>query len=291
MRIAMSPPDFFSVDYVINPWMNPASWRASAAELAHDAQTGWRALKEIYERLGATVYLQPAVKGLPDLVFTANAAVALDGAVLLARYRYPERQGEEAHGLTFFESLRRQGVVKRLVAMPEELFFEGAGDAIWDPVRQLFWTGHGPRSSLEASDVIEATFGQPTRRLRLIDPRFYHLDTCLCVLPGGEALHFPQAFDADGLALLRQEFGPDRLIEVPEADALTLAANAFPVTATDVVFGRCGPALEARLNELGYRVHCADLGSFARSGGSAFCLTLRLDAKSARGAAPKRDRP
>src|SRR5476651_1304529 len=120
MRVAMSPPDFFSVDYVINPWMDPTSWHHSAAELARDAQAGWRQMKAIYESLGATVYLQPPVKGLPDLVFTANAAVVLNGTVLLARYRYPERRGEEAEGAKFFEKLRRQGVVQHVVGMPED---------------------------------------------------------------------------------------------------------------------------------------------------------------------------
>lgn len=280
MRLAMSPPDFFSVDYVINPWMDPESWHASAEQLAHDAELGWRTLRSIYERLGATVHVQPPVEGLPDLVFTANAAVVLDGTVLLAAYRYPERQGEELHNAAFFGELHRQRVVSRLVFMPQGLFFEGAGDAIWDPTRKLFWTGWGPRSSLEASDMIEAAFGQKTNRLRLVDPRFYHLDTCFCALPGGEALHYPGAFDSDGIALLRSAFAPEQLVAVPEADALTLAANAFPVTRRDIVFGKCSQALEDTLGTLGYRVHRADLGSFARSGGSAFCLTLRLDGRS-----------
>jgi N-dimethylarginine dimethylaminohydrolase len=280
MRIAMSPPDFFSVDYVINPWMNPASWRHDADRLADDARTGWRRLHDIYVGLGATIDIQRPARGLPDLVFTANAAVVLDGIVLMARYRFPERQGEEPHGLAFFERLRAQGVVDKIVTMPDGVFFEGAGDARWDSSRQVFWTGHGPRSSPEAADFITRVFGRETRPLRLVDPRFYHLDTCLCVLPGGEALHFPAAFDDAGRALLRGSFGED-LIAVSEADALTLSANAFPVTPRDVVFGACGPALEAELAARGYRVHRADLGSFALSGGSAFCLTLRLDERSA----------
>jgi N-dimethylarginine dimethylaminohydrolase len=276
----MSPPDFFSVDYVINPWMDPAAWQLSAGQLAHDAITGWQALKSTYERLGVTVDVEPPVKGLPDLVFTANAAVVLDGIVLLARYRYPERQGEEPENAAFFETLRRQGAVERLVTMPDGIVFEGAGDAIWDPSRKLFWTGHGQRSSLDASAVIARVFGRETRPLRLVDPRFYHLDTCLCVLPGGEALYYPPAFDADGLETLNSGFGPEQLIPVPDEDALKLATNAFPATRHDVVFGYCGPAMAAELARRGYNAHPTDLGSFARSGGSAFCLTLRLDARS-----------
>ena len=228
---------------------------------------------------GATIHIEPAESGLPDLVFTANAAVVLNGIVLLAHYRFPERQGEEPYNVAFFEELRAQGVVDQVVTLPDGIVFEGAGDAIWDPARKLFWTGYGQRSSQEASPFISRLYGQETRALRLVDPRFYHLDTCLCVLPGGEAMHFPAAFDDFGRAMLRQSFG-ERLITVQEADALTLSANAFPATPRDVVFGQCGAALEAELVSRGYRVHRADLGSFARSGGSAFCLTLRLDARS-----------
>jgi N-dimethylarginine dimethylaminohydrolase len=170
-------------------------------------------------------------------------------------------------------------VVEQVVTPPDGLCFEGAGDALWDSTRQLFWTGYGQRSSADAAAFVSRIFGVETRALRLVDPRFYHLDTCLCVLPGGEALCFPPAFDAAGLAMLQEAFG-DGLIAVAAADALTLSANAFPVTARDVVFGTCGPALEAKLVARGYGVHRADLGSFAKSGGSACCLTLRLDAGS-----------
>jgi len=230
------------------------------------------ASETLFSRLSEKVRLAPN--------FFRNSAVVLDGIVLLARFRFPERQGEEQENMAFFQRLRRQYAVQRIITMPEGVFFEGAGDAIWDLTRQSFWTGYGPRSSLQASAVIARTYGKPVHPLKLVDPRFYHLDTCLCVLPGGEALHFPAAFDADGRSLLQKHFGKD-LIEVPEADALKLAANAFPITPNDVVFGSCSTALEGQLNERGYIVHRVNLGSFARSGGSAFCLTLTLDARSA----------
>src|ERR1019366_2191801 len=102
MRVAMSPPDFFSIDYVINPWMDPAAWHHDAAQLASDAKAGWREMKTLYEELGATVDVQRPKAGLPDLVFIANAAVVLDGTVLLARFRFPERKGEENENMPFF---------------------------------------------------------------------------------------------------------------------------------------------------------------------------------------------
>ena len=52
--------------------------------------------------------------GLPDLVFTANAAVVLDRQALLARFRHPERQREEAHFEAAFRSLQAHGLLSPL---------------------------------------------------------------------------------------------------------------------------------------------------------------------------------
>ena len=82
-----------------------------------------------------------AVNGLPDLVFPANAAVVLDDTVLLARFRHPERQGEEAVFRAAFQSLKTRGLVREIVDLPDGLFHEGAGDAIWDAERGPFWCG------------------------------------------------------------------------------------------------------------------------------------------------------
>ncbi len=278
--LLMCPPDHFAVDYAINPWMDPPAWAGDAARLAQAARAGWRQLHDLYRSLGATVELEPAEPGLPDLVFTANAAVVLDRTALLARFRHPERQGEEAHNRRFFEGLKARGLIDRVVETPAGMFFEGAGDAIWDETRRIFWFGHGPRSSEAAREVVARTFGRPAVALRLVDPRFYHLDTCLCPLPGGEVLYVPAAFDEAGRKLLRDLVGGDRLIEAPAADAMLLAANAICLGGRNIVSGACGEALEAELAQRGYAVHRVPLAAFARSGGSACCLTLRLDRRS-----------
>ncbi|HEY0526692.1 MAG TPA: aminotransferase class III-fold pyridoxal phosphate-dependent enzyme, partial [Stellaceae bacterium] len=278
--LLLCPPDHFAVDYAINPWMDPPAWAGDADRLAQAARAGWRQLHDLYRSLGATIELQPAEPSLPDLVFTANAAVVLDGTALLARFRHPERQGEEAHDRRFFEGLKARGLIERVVETPDGMFFEGAGDAIWDETRRIFWFGHGQRSSAEARDVVVRTFGLPTLALKLVDMRFYHLDTCLCPLPGGEVLYVPAAFDEAGRTLLRDIVGTDRLIEVPETDAMLLAANATCLGGRNIVSGACGEELEAELARRGYAVHRVPLAAFARSGGSACCLTLRLDRRS-----------
>ena len=190
----MSAPEHFEVSYTINPWMQPSQWSVSSKKLAGDARRGWNQLKKTYERLGAQIEVQQAAAGLPDMVFTANAAVVLDRKVLLARFLCAERQGEEVHNRKFFEALRAQGVVDQIVDPPAGQYFEGAGDAIWDATRRLIWTGYGQRSSRDMFRTIEELYGVPAIALELIDPRFYHLDTCFCVLSGGDVLWYPAAF-------------------------------------------------------------------------------------------------
>jgi N-dimethylarginine dimethylaminohydrolase len=200
----------------------------------------------------------------------------LDRKVLLARYRFPERQGEEPHGRSFFEALRRQGIVDEIHDMPDGVYFEGAGDCYWDPYRRALWVGWGQRSSKEAKTTIERIYGLPAIALELVDPRFYHLDTAFCVLSGGEVLYVPCAFTAEARAMIEGLVGAENLIAVSDEDAAGLAANSVAV-GRNLVFGHCGPALEADLAARGYVVHKVPLGSFGRSGGSAYCLTLRLD--------------
>ena len=274
-QLLMSPPDFFEVSYAINPWMDPAQWSLDARRLAQDARSGWAALKAQYEALGAQVLVKPAVRGLPDLVFTANCAVVLDGKVLLARYLKPERAGEEAHGQRLFEQLRLQGAVDSLHPMPPGVYFEGAGDAIFDAGRGIMWLGYGQRSCLKARDTVAQVFGLPTLSLQLRDPRFYHLDTCFCLLSGGEVLYYPPAFTNAGCAQIRAVAG-DQGIEANSDDALHLGVNSVCI-GRDVVMCHASEATRQALAVRGYRVHVVPLGAFNRSGGAAYCLTLKLD--------------
>ena len=271
----MGEPGHFEVSYRINPWMEPEQWRVSADRLARDARRGWLALKRTFERLGATIDVQPAVAGLPDMVFTANAGVVLDRRVVLARFKCPERQGEQSHGRGFFEALRARGVIDQVIDPPPGQLFEGAGDAIWDATRGLLWCGYAQRSTRDMEFFLAETFGVPTVGLELADPRFYHLDTCVCVLARGDLMVHAPALTARSLSLLRDLAG-DRLIEVSAADANRLAVNAVCI-GDDVVLTHASDDLRARLASRGYRVHVAALDPFIRAGGAACCLTLRLD--------------
>jgi N-dimethylarginine dimethylaminohydrolase len=275
-HLAMSAPDFYEVSYRINPWMEPERWLPSARQLGDEARQRWQRLKSTYEQLGAVVEVQAPAAGLPDMVFTANAAMVLDRKVLLARFACAERRGEEAHDRAFFDALHARGVLDEIVEPPAGMLFEGAGDAQWDARRELLWVGHGQRTSGGMHRVISEIYSVATEPLHLVDPRFYHLDTCLCLLPGGEALFYPPAFSADSCARLRGRIGPDLLIEASHEDAHHLAVNAVGL-GRDVVMCHASARLRAVLSERGYRTHVVPLEPFNRSGGGTYCLTLRLN--------------
>src|SRR5207237_1763593 len=167
-----------------------------------------------------------------------------------ARFRHAERQAEESHVAAAFRSLQARGVVDEVVALPGDVVLEGAGDCVWDGTRQLFWMGHGPRSSLAARDTVIELFGVDVVALELADPRFYHMDTALSPLPGGEVMYLPAAFTAAGRALIRDRVPAHARIELGIADGCRLAANAVCLGDT-LVMSSCGARLRAELRQRG----------------------------------------
>jgi N-dimethylarginine dimethylaminohydrolase len=280
VRFLMCAPEHFAVTYAINPWMDPKRWSRDNRALTAASRKEWEYLHRVMQDLGAEIELIPAVPGLPDLVFTANAAVVLDGKALLARFRHAERQAEEPHYEAAFRALKDRGLISAVGKLPDGIVLEGAGDCVWDPTRNHFWMGYGQRSDADARAIVEREFGVDVVALELADARFYHMDTALRPLPGGEVIYYPNAFTAAGCAEIRKRLPSDKRIEIKFDDARLLAANAVSI-GDAVMLSRCGTALRAAIERHGYRVITTPLGAFLRSGGSAFCLTLRLDTRSA----------
>lgn len=284
----MCRPEHFSVSYVINPWMDPDGWaRDQRAHLA--AMREWNALYDKLVELGAAIDLVPPASGLPDLVFTANAAVVLDRRVLLSRFRHPERQREEPHYESAFRALQARGAVDEVNSLPRGIILEGAGDCVFDAARDLFWIGYGPRSDRSGAAPVADLFGREVVALELADARFYHMDTALCPLSGGEVVYLPAAFTPAGLRQIHARIDPKDRIEIGIDDGSLLAANAVCVGRT-ILISAASERLCEDLRRRGYDIAKTPLGSFLRSGGSAFCLTLRLDRSSvpALAAAPRR---
>jgi lysine-ketoglutarate reductase/saccharopine dehydrogenase-like protein (TIGR00300 family) len=265
-RFLMCAPTHYEVDYVINPWMEGNVHRASRAV----AEQQWQGLQELLASRAKVELIAPE-PGLPDLVFTANAGVVVADTVVLARFFHPERQGEEPCFQAWFEG---QGF--RVETLPPDLPFEGAGDALLDRGGGWLWAGYGFRSELDAHPLLARALGVEVLSLRLMDERFYHLDTCLCPLSDGTLLYYPPAFDFHSNRLIESRIRPEKRLAVGEADALAFACNA--VNAGDaVILNQASAALRQRLEARGFTVLETPLTEFLKAGGAAKCLTLRLD--------------
>ncbi len=284
-RYLMCRPQHFAVTYSINPWMDPKAWADSGDALHATAVRQWAGLHRALVKNGATIEQVEPAPGLPDLVFTANAAVVLDGKALLARFRHPERQGEQPVYANAFRTLQARGLIDGIVEMPEGVALEGAGDCLWDARRGLFWMGSGFRSDRAASAVVEKTFGVGCVPLELADPSYYHLDTALSPLPCGSVIYHPGAFTPEARDTIEWLVAPPDRIALEPADAARFAANCVSFGRT-LVLSSCSDALRRTLTERGYTVVKTPLASFLRSGGSACCLTLRLDHLSQQSAVP-----
>jgi N-dimethylarginine dimethylaminohydrolase len=265
-RILMCPPDYYGIEYEINPWMD----RRHGSD-PEESRRQWQALFETLIDLGVTVERVEPVRGLPDLVFTANAGLVFGDLVVSARFRYGERQGETPVYDAWFAS---HGF--RVEHLPEGLYFEGAGDALF--CGEPLFAGYRFRSDARGHQWIGERLGVEVLPLELVDPRFYHLDTCFCPLAEGEAIYYPGAFDDYGRSVLNA-YVP-RLIEVSADEAASFSCNAVVVGRT-VVLNAGVPKLHRALEEAGFAVRPLRLTEFIKAGGSAKCLTLRLDGEEA----------
>jgi N-dimethylarginine dimethylaminohydrolase len=278
-RFLMCRPQHFAVSYSINPWMDPQAWANSDHALWGAAEQEWSALHKALLDVGATIEFVEPKPDLPDLVFTANAAIVLDGKALLARFRHPERQREEPVFAAAFHKLQSHAQIETVAELPNHLRLEGAGDCIWDEQRGHFWMGCGPRSDRAAADVVADQFGVDCVALELADPSFYHLDTAFCALPSGDVIYYPGAFVPAAHSAIEERVAPAQRIALERADAMSFSANAVSFDHC-LVLSSCTETLRRKVEERGFTVIATPLHAFQRSGGSACCLTLRLDHRS-----------
>jgi N-dimethylarginine dimethylaminohydrolase len=230
-------------------------------------------LHEALIKAGAEVSLLEPAAGLPDLVFTANAGLVFLDRVLLSRFRYSQRKAEEP---VFAKWFAENGFA--VDDVPEDFSFEGAGDALF--CGDTLWAGYRMRSDAGGHQAIGRMLGVRVIPVELVDARYYHLDTCFCPLAPGVAIYFPKAFDEYGQRAL--EAGIDELIPVESAEAERFACNAVVVGKTVITNTGCD-ALHAELTLRGYAPVATPLDEFVKAGGSAKCLTLRLDGEEAAG--------
>lgn len=264
--ILMCRPDFFTVDYSINPWMKP--------QLPTDTSRAvkqWETLYNTYRDLGFEIELIDPIKGLPDMVYSANGGFVLDGIAYGAAFTYSQRVPEGPAYMEWFESNGYR------VAVPEHTN-EGEGDILL--VGDVILAGTGFRSDTASHEEISRIFNREVITLNLINPSFYHLDTAIAVLdpspePGQDAniAYLPSAFDEPSLAILGERY-PDAII-VSEEDASILGLNSYS-DGYNVIIASRATGFEQQLRERGYNPIGVDLSELLLGGGGVKCCTLEL---------------
>jgi N-dimethylarginine dimethylaminohydrolase len=259
MKILMCPPTYFDVNYSINPWMT-----RKRAVKQHIAKTQWQSLMNLIVSLGAEVELMQPQKNLPDMVFTANAGLIYKNQVIISDFKYPERQGESQVFKEWF-------VANHFDVIDAIDTFEGAGDGLF--VDSKLVLGSGFRSQADINQWITKMWSINPIAVELINPYFYHLDTCICPINETKALWFPPAFSNESQKKLKASF---ELIDVTEHDANLFACNAVVIDDHIILSSGCKDTATT-LEKIGFETHFCETSEFILSGGSCKCLTLRLD--------------
>ncbi len=262
LSLLMCPPEHFEISYEINPWMS-VKRQADKAK----AQAQWKKYYDLLTKtLNVRVELLPAVEGLPDMVFTANAGLVYKRIFIRSNFRHKQRRGEELYYEQWF---RRKGYIVKTIDRP--FSFEGEGDALF--MGSELYTGFHFRSDVEAHDAVSGHIKKTYFALELTDKRFYHLDTCFAPLDEKSALVFMPAFETYAQLVLLENI-PD-VISVPEKEALNFACNAL-VIGKDVVMPENCPETVRQLESRGFNVYPLDFSEFMKSGGAAKCLVLKM---------------
>lgn len=258
-ELLLCPPDFYGIEYEINPWMS----RARGAE-ADVVKQQWAGLHATLSKLDCKIELiQPQPK-LPDMVFTANAGMAIGRQFIPSNFRHKERAGEAPHFTRWMEERGYQ--ISRL---PDEYYFEGEGDALF--AGDALFCGYKFRSDIKSHRAVAEMLGCLVVSVELVDTRFYHLDTCFCPLPDGAVIWFPEAFDDYGQQAVREHVSD--LIEVTPEEAMQFCCNAVPLD-RDIVLPQGAPKLVQTLTSRGYKCHQLPMTEFLKAGGACKCLTM-----------------
>lgn len=265
-RILMCPPDYYGIEYEINPWMSRS--RGSNADLA---RAQWRRLHDTLAQLGVRIELLEPKAGLPDLVFTANAGLMFQKRFFSSRFRHEERAQESPVNDAWFAAHGYS-----VEHFPDGCYHEGAGDALF--CGDILFAGYRIRSDVHGHTWLGEQINRRVLPLELVNPYFYHLDTCFCPLGPGEAIWYPDAFDAYGRRVIEAHI--PKLLPVIESEAQRFACNAVVVGKRVVTNSGCDK-LGADLRLWGYEPITIELDEFLKAGGSAKCLTLRLDGEEA----------
>ena len=260
-KVLLCRPTHFTVEYVINPHMQPYSVKPKKA------LKQWETLKQTLEDLGIAVEVIEQQPDVPDMVFATDQGIVKNGTILLANFRYSQRQPERVY---YREWFREHGY--NLMELSNIYPFEG-GDTLF--FNDILFVGTSYRASVASAEELANALQVDAIPLRLVDPHFYHLDIAFLPINKTTAFYYPPAFSESSQNLLKR-FVP-HLIELSEEAVKAYAANAF-VSGTDIIISAGTPAdFKTELKKLKLNIYEVDISEFKKAGGGIHCLINVLE--------------
>lgn len=260
--VLMCRPSFFQVSYDINPWMTEHLGNVNTQA----ALDQWSALVYAISKVAIVRFVEPHPI-TPDIVFTANAGFVHGGTAIVSNFAKQQRKEEEAIFERWFQDTGFQTIRSPVP-------YEGEGDHLVD-YRGRHWVGSGFRSDPAIKPFLESVVGAPVNVVELVDPRWYHLDTCFCPLPDGSAIWYPHAFSAASQEMILRSFPFESCIPVSFDSALRFICNCV-IIGKHLFLPQGTSPTKWVLQKRGYIVHEFALDEFIKAGGAAKCLVLNL---------------
>lgn len=276
-KILLCHPQFFEVIDVKNAHMKDQIGKTNKKK----ALLQWERLVSEYKKIAhqgglAEVSVLKGEEGLEDMVFAANQTFPFldeqgNKKVLLSNMKHPNRQKEVPFYGRFFEQKGYE-----IVHLPSNFLFEGMGDLLLVPGTQHAICGYGFRTSASTIDALKHITQLDIVGLELVNPDFYHLDTCLVPLNADTVLYTPTAFSEASNRRIQELFST--CIEIPEQEAREgFALNMHVIAHQEkqwVVLQEGNLETEKILHGLNMQVVPVDTSEYIMSGGSVFCLKM-----------------
>jgi N-dimethylarginine dimethylaminohydrolase len=260
-RVLLCRPTHFTVEYVINPHMQPY---AVDTDLA---LRQWESLVATLQKLGIKVDVIEQQADVPDMVFATDQGIVRDGKILLANFRYSQRQKERVY---YREWFREHGF--KLRSLSNIFPFEG-GDALF--FHDMLFVGTGFRASVASCEELAQKLEIDVMPLRLVDPFFYHLDMCFLPINEDTAFYYPPALSENSQNLLKRLV--PNLYELSEGAVKAYAANSL-VSGQDIIISKGIPKdFHDQLKKIGLKIHEVEVSEFKKAGGGIHCLINVLE--------------
>ena len=261
MRLLMCPPLYYGTGHE-----DPAVGRRRQGN-PQIAQGQWRALFRLLEDdLNMEITLLEPRAALPDMVFAANAGLVWGDKFIASNPRDEARRAEAPAFENWFQVRGYE-----IFHLPAENLFEGEGDLLL--CGDLLFAGYHADADTASHRRVAEILEREILSLKLARDWLYHLDACLCPLGQGQALFYPAAFDSEAAKTLKDSIRT--LVAVPEDEARRFACNAI-VVEQNVVMNEGCPKTREQLRALGFSVFETPLSEFAKAGGGAKCLVLKV---------------